>query len=154
MSRSKARIVAFQSIFAWEACGQQLTEGLTDFEWLETAERNALNPVDFDFARLLIAGTVENIKEIDALIISLLLNWEIGRIKRVDLAILRLSVYSLLYKKEIPPSVVIEEAVKIAVEYGTDDSFKFVNGILDSARKQLEMPSTTSCAGAQLRCHS
>jgi N utilization substance protein B len=83
-----------------------------------------------------IAGTIENIRLIDKKIRASLQNWTLSRLKRVDRAILRLSVYSLLFQKDIPASVVIEEAVQLAVEYGGDDSFRFVNAVLDNIRKK------------------
>jgi N utilization substance protein B len=65
-------------------------------------------------------------------------NWDFSRLNRVDLAILRMSVYSLMYQEEIAPSIVIDEAIGIAREFGTDDSFRFVNGVLDSIRITLQ----------------
>jgi N utilization substance protein B len=56
----------------------------------------------------------------------------------VDLAILRISVYCLLFQADIPPSVTIDEAIDIAKEFGTDDSYRFINGVLDGIRKQRQ----------------
>jgi N utilization substance protein B len=89
------------------------------------------------FSRLLIAGTVENIGPIDGMIKRHLQNWDISRLNRVDLAILRMSVYALIHQDEIAPSIVIDEAIGISKEFGTDDSFRFVNGVLDSIRRTL-----------------
>ena len=91
------------------------------------------------FAKLLIAGTVEHIQEIDKLIEKHLENtWSIERINKVDLAILRISVYPLIYQKDIHPTIVINEAVDISKEFGSDDSYKFINAVLDNVRKDLE----------------
>ena len=79
----------------------------------------------------------EHIEEIDALIRKHLDSWEFQRINKVDLAILRISVYPLLYQKDLHPSIVINEAVDISKEYGSDDSFKFVNAVLDNIKKEL-----------------
>jgi len=89
------------------------------------------------FSRLLVAGTVENIRPIDDMIKRHLQNWDISRLNRVDLAILRVSVYALMYQGEIAPSIVIDEAIGISKEFGTDDSFRFINGVLDSIRRTL-----------------
>ena len=86
---------------------------------------------------MLVAGTIEHIQEIDALISKHLDSWEFQRINKVDLAILRISVYPLLYQKDLHPSIVINEAVDISKEYGSDDSFKFVNAVLDNIKKEL-----------------
>lgn len=89
------------------------------------------------FARLLVAGTIEHVSEIDELIKKHLESWEFSRINKVDLAILRISVYPLLYQKDLHPSIVINEAVDISKEFGSDDSFKFVNAVLDNIRKDI-----------------
>ena len=89
------------------------------------------------FSRLLVIGTVTHIANVDSMIQKHLVNWEISRLNRVDLAILRMSVYTLMFQGEMPPSVVIDEAVEISREFGSDDSYRFVNGVLDSVRKAL-----------------
>lgn len=88
------------------------------------------------FARLLIAGTLERLGDIDRSISDQLENWDFNRLARVDCAILRISVYCLRYQQDIPASVTIDEAIQIAKEYGSDDSYKFVNGVLDAIAKK------------------
>ena len=73
---------------------------------------------------------LENLKEIDDKIKKAATTWPIEQINRIDLAILRLSVYELTTKVDIPPKVVVDEAVELAKEYGADSSPKFVNGVL------------------------
>ena len=136
-SRRKGRILAFQALYCWESTRPPLDE-LMAFSWLESEKRDKLDESLAAFSRLLIAGTIENIKAVDALIKSHLQNWDIVRLNRVDLAILRMSVYTLMYQGEVAPSIVIDEAIGISREYGTDDSFRFVNGVLDSVRKSLQ----------------
>ncbi len=131
--RRKGRVIAFQTVFSWDANKSSLEE-LLKFQWLDSDDykksQNAL-----DFARLLAAGTVENIDIVDSTINENLVNWKFSRLSRVDLAILRISVYSLLFRDEIPRKVTIDEAVDIAKSYGSDESYKFVNGVLDSIKK-------------------
>jgi len=134
LSRRKARILAFQALFQWEFNHAPL-EQLNEFQWSTKAE--TLDDEDLLFSRLLVAGTLEEIHQIDQLIENQSTNWELKRVNKVDLAILRISVYSLLYQKHIPPNITIDEAIEIAREYGTDESFRFVNGVLDGIRKQL-----------------
>ncbi len=62
-------------------------------------------------------------------------HWDFSRLSRVDLAILRMSVFCLLYQPDIPATVTIDEAIDIAREFGTDDSYRFINGVLDSIQK-------------------
>jgi N utilization substance protein B len=84
-----------------------------------------------------VAGTIENICVIDEKIKENLQHWDFSRLKRVDVAILRISVYSLLFQPDIPPQVVIEEAVKISIDYGEDESFRFINGILNTIKEKV-----------------
>jgi N utilization substance protein B len=113
-------------------------EAIFDFSWLESEKRAALDEATRDFSRLLIAGTIENIRAVDRMIKAHLKNWDFSRLNRVDLALLRLSVYTLLFQTDIPPSIVIDEAIGISKEFGTDDSFRFINGVLDSIRKTIQ----------------
>jgi len=142
-SRRKARILAFQALYFWDASSQQKTsrapvEELITFAWLEEEKLKALDEDMAAFSRALIAGTIENINDIDSFIQKHLENWDITRLNRVDLAVLRISAYTLMYQTDIPPSIVIDEAIGICREFGTDDAFKFVNGVLDSIRKTLQ----------------
>ena len=136
-SRRKGRILAFQALYSWES-GRIPPAQLMTFSWLEAGKRAALDEGTACFSRLLIAGTIENIKTVDEMIVKHLLNWDFSRLNRVDLAILRMSVYTLMYQSDIAPSIVIDEAIGISKEFGTDDSFRFVNGVLDSIRRTIQ----------------
>jgi N utilization substance protein B len=133
-SRRKARILAFQAIYAWDSSGGK-AEGILDFNWLEEDKRASLDDEVATFARLLIAGTLENIDAVDATINSHLQNWSFERLKRVDLAVLRIGAYSLLFQRDIPAQITIDEAIEIAKEYGSEDSYRFINGVLDGIWK-------------------
>ncbi|MGP1459183.1 MAG: transcription antitermination factor NusB [Treponema sp.] len=161
MSRRIGRILAFQALYSWEAVHFRKDEPLS-FSWIEPvgedgapepdeelpifkellAKFNAFAPErkqeTFDFARHLVSGTLENREEIDGIIKKHLSSaWRLERINKAALAVIRLSVYSLLYQKETAPTVVIDEAVEIIKDYGTNDSYKFTNAILDNIRKDL-----------------
>ncbi len=133
-SRRKARILAFQALYAWDSSGGK-AEGLLDFDWLEEDKRLGLDDEVAAFARLLIAGTLECVEAVDAAIRSHLQNWTFERLKRVDLAVLRIGAYSLLYQRDIPAQITIDEAIEIAKEYGSEDSYRFINGVLDGIWK-------------------
>lgn len=133
-SRRKARILAFQAVYAWDSSGGA-TEGLLDFDWLDEEKRGSLDEEVATFARLLIGGTLENIASVDAAITAHLQNWSFERLKRVDLAVLRIGAYSLLFQRDIPAQITIDEAIEIAKEYGSDDSYRFINGVLDGIWK-------------------
>jgi N utilization substance protein B len=136
-SRRKGRILAFQALYSWEANHIPVTE-LIDFSWLEAEKLKALEDGTSEFSRLLFLGTIENIAVIDKKIQDHVQNWDFSRINRVDLAILRLSAYTMIFQSDVAPSIVIDEAIGIAREFGTKDSFRFINGVLDSMRKTLK----------------
>jgi N utilization substance protein B len=135
-SRRKARILAFQALYAWEGSGSPLSE-LLSFSWIEPEKRELLEEDIAAFSRLIIAGTIENSADIDARISKHLSHWPFERLKKVDLAILRMGTYCLVHQRDIPPQITIDEAIEIAKEFGSDDSFKFINGVLDGINKEI-----------------
>jgi N utilization substance protein B len=137
MSRRKARILAFQALYSFDV-GKMNSEQLVSLSWVESKSLEKLSESSNLYTRLLIAGTLENLEEIDESISKNLTNWDFDRLNRVDLAILRISAYALLYQKDLHPSIVIDEAVQIAKEFGSEDSFKFINAVLDNIQKKEE----------------
>lgn len=119
---------------------------LKTFESLPAEKKEGI----LQFSRLLVQGTVENIDEIDTMIKGhLATNWSIDRINKVVLAVIRMSVYELLYQKGTHANIVIDEAVGIVKDYGADDSHKFTNAILEkisqainSQEKEISSSST------------
>ena len=93
------------------------------------------------FADPLIRGTLEHRSEADVIIVKYAANWEIHRIAAVDRNILRLAIFEMLHREDIPPVVSINEAVDIAKKFSTQDSGKFVNGILDKFKGELMRPA-------------
>ncbi|MDR0877002.1 MAG: transcription antitermination factor NusB [Treponema sp.] len=140
-SRRKGRILAFQALYAWES-NKVPVESLLDFSWLESDGQTGGKRNVSDFSRLLIAGTLENIAAIDAMIKRHLQNWDFSRLNRVDLAILRMSAYSLMFQPDMHPSIVINEAIGISKEFGADDSYRFINGVLDSIKQTICLQRT------------
>lgn len=134
-SRRKARIIAFQTLYGWEMSRASIAE-LMELDWIDDEKKERLEEDTLAFARLIVSGTIENVHEVDAAITGQLEHWDFSRLSRVDLAILRMGAYSLIYQRDIPPSVTIDEAVDIAKEFGADDSYRFVNGVLDGIRKK------------------
>jgi len=141
-SRRKGRILAFQALYCWDA-NRIPAEELVKFPWLEEEKLAKLDDEMLAFSGNLVAGAIENIKEIDKTIKKHLENWDIARLNRVDLAVLRISAYALIYQTSIAPSIVIDEAIGICKEFGTDESFRFVNGVLDSIRRTLQTKKET-----------
>ena len=129
-SRRKGRIAAFQALYA---CESGAASDDLDFHW---AFGSAVDPPEWvDFARLLFNGTLENLESIDEQIRQNLQHWDLSRLRKVDLAILRMSTYALLYQPGIPAGVTIDEAIHIAKDFGTDESYRFINGVLDAIHK-------------------
>ena len=89
------------------------------------------------FSDELVRGVLEHREAIDATISEKSKNWAISRMAKVDLSILRLAVYELLYRDDIPKNVTINEAIEVAKKFGTEDSPSFVNGILDEVASSL-----------------
>ena len=144
MSRRKARIIAFQALYSWDV-NKAPIEDLLNFSWLDKAgdeeeEKSETVEADVDedktFASFIITGTIDHIDEIDEVIKAhLSSSWTFDRINKVSLAILRTSIYELKFQPEAVPGIVIDEAVNMAKNYGTDDSYKFINAVLDKIGK-------------------
>jgi len=94
-----------------------------------------------EFAQPLIEGMVAHLPDIDERIRRYCENYEFRRISAVDRNVLRLAIYEMLYRDDIPPVVSINEAIELAKAYGGADSGRFVNGILDRIRKDLDRPA-------------
>jgi N utilization substance protein B len=133
--RRRGRIIAVQSLYRHDLSGAAI-EDLYDFSWLDGERAAALADETAAFARLLITGTLENLEAVDAAVRRHLEHWDFSRLQRVDLALLRVSVYCLLFQPDIPASVTIDEAVDIARAFGGADSWRFVNGVLDAVNRE------------------
>lgn len=136
-SRRKARILAFQALYAWEVSRVPLDE-LLSFAWLEQSKLERFEGDTTAFAQLIIAGSLENAELIDEKIRQNLSQWPFERLKKVDLAILRMGTYCLLFQSDVPARITIDEAIEIAKEYGSEDSYKFINGVLDGIYKKAQ----------------
>jgi N utilization substance protein B len=134
-ARRQGRILAIQALYSYEMSGCSPDQAL-EFSWLDEERKNSIQAESLDFGKLMTAGALENLDSIDRHIKERLEHWDFDRINKVDLAILRISVYCLLFQKGIPATVTIDEAIDISKKFGTDDSYRFVNGVLDGIYKQ------------------
>jgi N utilization substance protein B len=115
-----------------------------DAKWGEKLELPAPSTEEASlrlFAEPMIRGTLENQNEIDERIKRHARNWDLHRMAVVDRNVLRLAIFEMLHRDDIPPVVSINEAVDIAKKFSTEDSGKFVNGILDKVRGELMRPA-------------
>jgi N utilization substance protein B len=97
--------------------------------------------VFFAYAVELVSGVVEKKDILDSIIRELVTNWDFSRVAKADLALLRLSLYEIKYRLDVPPVVAIDEALEIGKEFSSEKSGKFLNGVLDKARKQIARPA-------------
>jgi N utilization substance protein B len=132
-SRRSARIITLQALYQIDI-GNKTIEEVLAFDWLD----KEIHPPVLDFARGLIKGTMAKTGLIDKIIVTQLEHWDLDRLSYIDRAIIRFSTYSLLFQKDVPDTVVINEAIDLAKMFGTDDSYRFVNGVLDGIRKDKD----------------
>lgn len=102
--------------------------------------RTPIAPKARAFAESLVQGVCAHRSEIDELITRFARNYQLSRIAAVDRNILRLGVYEFLHNSEVPPVVAINEAIELAKQYGSEDSGRFVNGLLDRIRAEVPRP--------------
>ena len=131
--RRDGRVAALQYLFAWSMNEpKNLAEDLRMFFEGKDEPRE-----HYAFGEELIQGVVTNAAEMDAIIKGLVHNWDFSRIARMDLTILRLAMYEMKFRKDIPPVVSINEAIDLSKQFSNADSKRFINGILDRYKDQL-----------------
>lgn len=127
---------AVQFLYQWELNRpEQLNDALRVFVESQEQERDY-----YSFAEELIHGVIENIEKVDQEIKSHAANWTFERIAKVDLSVLRLAIYELLHRRDIPPIVSINEAIELGKIYSNPDSKRFINGILDQMKNKIDRP--------------
>ncbi len=132
-SRRSARIIALQALYQIDISNKTIGE-ILDFDWLE----KEADHISLEFAGHLIEGTMKERDFIDAAITRQLEHWDLKRVSYIDRAILRFSTFSLFFQRDVPDTVVINEAIDLAKMFSTDDSYRFVNGVLDGIRKDKD----------------
>jgi N utilization substance protein B len=130
-TRRRARELALQLLYQFELTDASPEEMQAGFE----EGRNPGEGVR-DFADNLLRGTLDRIDEIDEELGYQTTHWRLERLAAVDRNILRLAMYELMFDTDTPHAVVIDEAIEIAKKYGTKDSGRFVNGVLDGFVKR------------------
>lgn len=131
----QARESALQMLYGWELTGDALPEAIAGVRDLQlrppVADRDAL-------AVSLAQGTARTLDRIDPLIAEAATNWRLERLAVIDRLVLRLAVYELLERREVPAPVVINEALELARTFSGPDAVRFVNGVLDAIRKRID----------------
>ncbi len=136
--RRRARDIALQVLFQYDVGRVPINEALA-------AARHQDAGAEWDFIEPLCKGTVAHLRELDQVITPLLQGWSLERLASVDRTILRMALHELRHM-ETPAAAVIDEAVELAKRYGTEDSGRFVNGVLGVAVRAIR-PVAGSQAG-------
>lgn len=164
--RTRAREIAMQALFQLDLRGQgsadQLGTSITDecrmhlyageelnADGLPNTPDRALNTVEkevVEFAVRLVEGTLEHSQEIDRQLQAVTRNWDLRRMAIVDRNVLRMAVFELIHCSDVPPKVVINEAIEIGKKFSTANSGGFVNGILDRIRIDLDQSAAKATA--------
>jgi len=134
--RRQARELAVQVLFYLGFCANNPDEAFD----LICEDLNPAKSIRL-FSKNLVIGVCEKEVELDQLISQASRNWRLERLSRLDKCVLRLAVYEILFIKDIPPKVSIDEAVEIGKKFGNENSGKFINGVLDNILNTLEQQS-------------
>ncbi len=137
-NRRKARELTVQFLYGFDLNEGDLSQALENFWNILPAKEDIQ-----EFATKLIQGIIEHRDEIDKLIEQYTINWKLDRIAIIDKNVLRMAIYEIVHRDDIPPIVSINEAVDIAKKFSTAESGKFVNGVLDKLRQIIYNTSSS-----------
>lgn len=143
MRRRLARELALQSLYQMrmnevetqQAINMVIEEAEQDNEAELKIGEDRIEP---QYVRELVEGTEQYRDRIDNLLNDYLKSWRIDRLSKVDLEVLRLGVYEMVYRNDVPPKVVVNEAIELAKHFGTEESGRFVNGVLGKMILELD----------------
>lgn len=139
MSRKRARIGQMQLLYQMDLLNNFEKEELELF-----IDNFSFSKDEKEYISETVPHMLENIQEIDSFIEKNLEGWSLKRLAKVDRAILRIAVFEMLYRDDIPVEVSINEAIELAKAYGSSDSQKFINGILGSVYRSINWPRVNS----------
>jgi N utilization substance protein B len=133
IQRRDGRVAALQFLYAWSMNPpQHIADDLRIF--FEGCEQPREH---YAYGEEVIHGVIEHQAEIDSHIKGLAHNWEFERIAKIDLAILRVAIFEMIFRKDVPPVVSINEAIDMSKQFSNADAKRFINGILDRLKSQL-----------------
>jgi len=147
-NRHLSRIVAFQTLYEWEFLTKKIDAHKKEAEKVKTnlkpiVDRNYQEFADSlesrDFIDNLVWGVIKNKEQLNQIIAPAAPEWPIEQIALVDLIILRMGIYELLFAKEVPPKVAINEAVELAKAFGGQNSSRFINGVLGTVYRASDV---------------
>lgn len=143
MKRRLAREIAVQSLYQMEMNEVNAEQAVAML--IEEAQHDNESNVKLEnaaeltrFVNELVNGILKLQRDIDVLLSDFLKGWQVDRLSRVDKQILRLAAYEMVFRDDVPPKVAVNEAIELAKHFGTDESGKFVNGVLGKMIKELD----------------
>ncbi|HEX7242246.1 MAG TPA: transcription antitermination factor NusB [Longimicrobiaceae bacterium] len=143
-SRSRARAWALQALYAWDTRGADPEAAVRTLQDLFAHLR--VSPQNRPYAEVLVRLVGVNLQRIDRSIEDALTNWRLARLSVIDRNVLRLGVAEMLFVDDVPPRLTIREMVRLAEKYGTHESPRFVNGVLDAVMRVVA-PGEASAPG-------
>ncbi|MEI4260080.1 MAG: transcription antitermination factor NusB [Candidatus Dasytiphilus stammeri] len=132
-NRKRARECALQVLYGWQLSGDDISK----IEHQFLSDLNGKN-IDFIYFHDLLHGVVNHYPEIDQLI-KIYINRRLEHVGQIEKVILRISLFELIYRTEIPSKVVINEAIELAKIFASEESYKFINGVLDPASRKIRL---------------
>jgi len=133
IERSRARQFAVQAVYQWQLTQAPVFEILDQF-----SVDQDLSTTDRPYFKALVAGVIDNCDSLDEYLAPYL-SRKLADVDKVDIAVLRLAMFELKYREDVPHKVVLNEAIELAKDFATDESYKFVNGVLDKALRSLKL---------------
>lgn len=134
-SRSKARGWALQGLYAWESRRGEPEDAMRILQTLFSTLR--VSPQNRPYAEVLVRLVATNLEKVDTIVHDALTNWRMERLSAIDRNVLRLGTAEMLFVDDVPPRITIREMVQLAEKYGTHDSPRFVNGVLDAVMRRV-----------------
>lgn len=143
-TRRRAREAALQFLYQDDFLDQAISTNAADLEQRFSAFSllYQVNKKARPYAQTLLAGIFEKLEEIDRAIGSHATNWRLERIAPTDRNLLRVAIFELMFREDVPAQVAINEAVEIAKRFGSEDSPAFINGVLDAVQHTLADPKS------------
>ncbi|MCL2286366.1 MAG: transcription antitermination factor NusB [Firmicutes bacterium] len=143
MSRRDARRHAFTLVFQLPFHKDGTVEALAEakkwyYDDLDSLDKSRPKGKNAEYVDRVVWGVYDRQAQIDGVIENFLRDWDLDRINKVDLAIMRLSIYEMLCEPDVPLGTAVNEAVEIAKEFGTDDSPSFINGVLGNVSRSIQ----------------
>jgi len=135
MNRRKSREIAMKLLFEVAIKKEDYTEVVEDFKENTDVTNVDLSDVDMEYITRILKGIKDNQEQLDKHIEQYLINWKLYRLSKVDLSILRIATYEILFEEDIPDKVSVNEAIELAKKFSEEKSATFINGVLGSMIK-------------------